>query len=58
MTQENTTLEYRHMRHAQLNRDLTQILDFAKNILDDHEHLKEHVETLATYINAVREGEN
>ena len=51
-------LEYRSMRHAQLNRDFEHVLNFAKNILDDHEHVKEHVEKLTTYIDAVRKGED
>jgi len=51
-------LEYSHMHHAQLNRDLQEVLDFAKSILDDHNNLKTHVEKLVNYIDVVRRGSN
>jgi len=51
-------LEYSHMHHAQLNRDLQEVLDFAKNILDDHNNLRTHVEKLVNYIDVVRRGSN
>ena len=55
---ETTDLEYSYMRHAQLNRDLQEVLDFAKSILDDHNNLKTHVEKLVNYIDVVRRGSN
>lgn len=55
---EENSLDYFNMRYDQKKRDFEHILNFARNILDDHDRLAEHVQKLATYIDAVRKGED
>ena len=57
-TVEKEDISYSAMRHAQLNRDFEEDMSFAKNILDDTDHLRKHIDRLTRYIDDVRRGSN